>query len=167
MIGGLDRVFEIGKMFRNEDIDLTHNPEFTTCEFYQTYADYTDLMQTTETLLERIVSEVNRKVLRSSRHGRKKTQETSSAAEGEDSLPLTVTRLQNFRIPRRHAASSPDPGTAENSDSAVTVDWKGPYPRIDIMSELERQIGEKLPDPNDPSPFQFSCFAVLPNCLSK
>jgi lysyl-tRNA synthetase, class II len=34
IIGGMDRVFEIGKNFRNEGIDLTHNPEFTTCEFY-------------------------------------------------------------------------------------------------------------------------------------
>lgn len=35
VIGGLDRVYEIGRQFRNEGIDLTHNPEFTTCEFYQ------------------------------------------------------------------------------------------------------------------------------------
>lgn len=35
VVGGLDRVFEIGRQFRNEGIDLTHNPEFTTCEFYQ------------------------------------------------------------------------------------------------------------------------------------
>lgn len=34
IVGGFDRVFEIGKQFRNEGIDLTHNPEFTTCEFY-------------------------------------------------------------------------------------------------------------------------------------
>ena len=34
IIGGLDRVYEIGRQFRNEGIDLTHNPEFTTCEFY-------------------------------------------------------------------------------------------------------------------------------------
>jgi len=40
IVGGLDRVFEIGKQFRNEGIDLTHNPEFTTCELYWAYADY-------------------------------------------------------------------------------------------------------------------------------
>ncbi len=34
VIGGIDRVYEIGRQFRNEGIDLTHNPEFTTCEFY-------------------------------------------------------------------------------------------------------------------------------------
>lgn len=55
IIGGLDRVFEIGRNFRNESIDLTHNPEFTSCEFYMAYADYNDLMDLTETLLKGMV----------------------------------------------------------------------------------------------------------------
>lgn len=51
VVGGLDRVYEIGKQFRNEGIDLTHNPEFTTCEFYMAYKDYNDLMEITEQML--------------------------------------------------------------------------------------------------------------------
>ena len=51
VVGGLDRVYEIGKQFRNEGIDLTHNTEFTTCEFYMALADYNDLMELTETML--------------------------------------------------------------------------------------------------------------------
>lgn len=51
VVGGLDRVYEIGKQFRNEGIDLTHNPEFTTCEFYMAFADYNDLMELTEKML--------------------------------------------------------------------------------------------------------------------
>jgi lysyl-tRNA synthetase class 2 len=55
IVGGIDRVFEIGKQFRNESIDLTHNPEFTTCEFYWAYADYHDLMDLTEKMLSEMV----------------------------------------------------------------------------------------------------------------
>jgi lysyl-tRNA synthetase class 2 len=58
IVGGLDRVYEIGKQFRNEGLDLTHNPEFTMCEFYWAYADYNDLMKVTEELLSGIVKEI-------------------------------------------------------------------------------------------------------------
>ena len=55
VVGGLDRVYEIGRVFRNEGIDLTHNPEFTICEFYMAYADMYDLMDMTESLIEGMV----------------------------------------------------------------------------------------------------------------
>lgn len=51
IVGGIDRVYEIGRQFRNEGIDMTHNPEFTTCEFYMAYADYHDLITITETMV--------------------------------------------------------------------------------------------------------------------
>lgn len=55
VVGGLDRVYEIGRVFRNEGIDLTHNPEFTICEFYMAYADMYDVMDLTESLVEGMV----------------------------------------------------------------------------------------------------------------
>ncbi|OWZ07639.1 Lysine-tRNA ligase [Phytophthora megakarya] len=58
VIGGFDRVFEIGKVFRNEGIDATHNPEFTICEFYQAYADYNTLMDTAEEMISSIAKDV-------------------------------------------------------------------------------------------------------------
>ncbi|OQS53577.1 lysine--tRNA [Ecytonucleospora hepatopenaei] len=54
VVGGMERVFEIGKNFRNEGIDLTHNPEFTAIEFYMAYADYKDLMIIVEDLLSKM-----------------------------------------------------------------------------------------------------------------
>lgn len=58
VVGGLERVYELGKQFRNEGIDMTHNPEFTSIEFYQAYADYNDLMDLTEELISGLVKEV-------------------------------------------------------------------------------------------------------------
>ncbi|KAG7691389.1 hypothetical protein KL930_005311 [Ogataea haglerorum] len=58
VVGGLERVYEIGRQFRNEGIDMTHNPEFTTCEFYEAYADVYDLMDTTELLFSEMVKEI-------------------------------------------------------------------------------------------------------------
>jgi lysyl-tRNA synthetase class 2 len=58
VIGGLERVYEIGKQFRNEGIDLTHNPEFTTCEFYWAYADYNDLIKVTEDMISGMVLKI-------------------------------------------------------------------------------------------------------------
>lgn len=53
VVGGVDKVFELGPSFRNEGIDQTHNPEFTTCEFYSAYANLGDLISLTEELIWR------------------------------------------------------------------------------------------------------------------
>ncbi|KAJ0307736.1 hypothetical protein COL516b_003706 [Colletotrichum fioriniae] len=58
VVGGLHRVYELGRQFRNEGIDLTHNPEFTTCEFYQAFADVYDIMDLTEELVSGLVKHV-------------------------------------------------------------------------------------------------------------
>ncbi len=58
VIGGFERVYEMGRVFRNEGMDVRHNPEFTTIEFYQAYADYTDMMDITEGLVVNAAKEV-------------------------------------------------------------------------------------------------------------
>ena len=58
-VGGLDRVYEINRNFRNEGISTQHNPEFTMLEFYQAYSDYRDLMDRSEELLQEVAREAN------------------------------------------------------------------------------------------------------------
>jgi lysyl-tRNA synthetase, class II len=59
VVGGLDRVYEINRNFRNEGVSTQHNPEFTMLEFYQAYANYHDLMQLTQDLITTVAQEVN------------------------------------------------------------------------------------------------------------
>ena len=59
VVGGMDRVYEINRNFRNEGVSTQHNPEFTMLEFYQAYANYQDLMQITEELIAFVAQEVN------------------------------------------------------------------------------------------------------------
>jgi len=58
VVGGLDRVYEINRNFRNEGIDAIHQPEFTMLEFYQAYSDYSDLMDMTEELFQHLLENV-------------------------------------------------------------------------------------------------------------
>jgi lysyl-tRNA synthetase, class II len=58
IVGGFERVYEIGKVFRNEGIDASHNPEFTSIEFYMAYADFRDLIHLTEDLLKKLCIEM-------------------------------------------------------------------------------------------------------------
>jgi lysyl-tRNA synthetase class 2 len=58
VVAGIEKVFEIGRVFRNEGIDPRHNPEFTMLELYQAYADYEDMMRLTEELVSGIAEEV-------------------------------------------------------------------------------------------------------------
>jgi len=55
IVGGYEKVFELGRVFRNEGVSYKHNPEFTTLELYQAYADYHDMMALTETLLSSVI----------------------------------------------------------------------------------------------------------------
>ena len=58
IVGGFDRVYEIGRMFRNEGMDATHNPEYTAMELYQAYGDYEDMMEITENMVEYVAKKV-------------------------------------------------------------------------------------------------------------
>ncbi|KAF4459890.1 lysyl-tRNA synthetase [Fusarium albosuccineum] len=100
VVGGLNRVYEIGRQFRNEGADLTHNPEFTTIEFYQAYADVNDLMDITEDMVSGLVKYLT--------GGYKTTFHTQSGETYE-------------------------------------VNWEKPWPRYEMIPELEKATGEKFP----------------------
>ena len=59
IVGGLERVYEIGRVFRNEGLDMKHNPEFTLMELYQAYTDYNGMMDLTEDMYRHVCQEVN------------------------------------------------------------------------------------------------------------
>lgn len=123
IVGGLDRVYEIGKSFRNEGVDTTHNPEFTTCEFYQAYANYEDLMQTTQEFLKAASLEVN-KILRPELVGTPEQHTVTIDIPAKGGLPAI-------------------PGTV--------IDFSKPFRRIDLVKEIEKNLGHSLPDVNDPA----------------
>ncbi|KAJ1959070.1 hypothetical protein IWQ62_004760 [Dispira parvispora] len=107
VVGGMSRVYEIGKQFRNEGIDANHNPEFTTLEFYQAYTDLEGLMQLTEELLRYLVGSL--------KNG-STTVEVSNQLAG-------------------------DP---------VSLEFGVPFQRLHVVTELERHLGQALPNLADP-----------------
>src|SRR5438034_2302473 len=59
LVGGLEKIYEVGRVFRNEGVDSSHNPEFTLMELYQAYADLRDMMTLTENAVSKLASEVS------------------------------------------------------------------------------------------------------------
>jgi lysyl-tRNA synthetase class 2 len=111
VVGGLKRVYEIGRLFRNEGADLTHNPEFTTCEFYEAGADFFDLMARTEELVSGLVKELT--------GGYKTTYTTQHGETYEVNWEAPWRRVE--MIPALEAATGekfPDPEVLHTDESA-------------------------------------------------
>ncbi len=121
VVGGLERVFEIGKLFRNEGIDHTHNPEFTSCEFYMAYADYNDLMAITEELLSGMVKSLFG-TYKIKYHPKGKAVEEEKK-EGEEAKSEEVKKtVEEFEI-----------------------DFTPPFKRMPLVESLEAKLGVKFP----------------------
>ncbi len=140
VVGGVDRVFEINRNFRNEGLSTRHNPEFTMIEFYQAYADYHDLMDLTEEMLRGICNEVL---------------STTSIEYGEDtydfSKPFARMTVKESIL---HFNSDLTAADIDNLDSAKSIAKKLGIPIKEsyglgkIQIEIfEKTVEEKLKDP--------------------
>ena len=128
VVGGIDRVYEIGRVFRNEDADRSHNPEFTSCEFYQAYATYRDLMPMTEALLRQLCATVSAGTVNGPGGSHTVTLHHFGQSAVEDDVPPQGTR----RLPTK--------------DAKLVLDFSQPFPVLPVMPTLRERIGPALPD---------------------
>jgi len=133
VVGGFDRVYEIGKQFRNEGIDRSHNPEFTSCEFYMAYADYNDLIGLTEEMLRFVANEIG-----------------LSSLTGPTGM--IGTQGGKYIVRKNMLLCVPDFEPLKNKEHSnfQPVDFiKVPYSRLDYLKSLESGTGTTFPNPLD------------------
>jgi lysyl-tRNA synthetase class 2 len=146
IVGGFDRVYEIGHDFRNEGIDRTHNPEFTMLEFYEAYADYTTMMSRVETLVVR-AAEAVRAVW--------SPPETAGAIEhGSEGVPALTPPFPRVEwMPSLHRALGEDPlsmddATLRERARRIGVHGVDTLSRPKVLDEIFQALVEsKLQEP--------------------
>ncbi len=141
VLGGLDRVYEIGKQFRNENLSRRHNPEFTSCEFYMAYADYFDLMDMTEELLAHVTEAAGLASLNS-----------PTGLSGAQGGKYIIKKNMLICVPAVTDDGRDGEGDEEQEDEEEQgfepVDFrKRPFERMDFMKSLESATGQVFPDP--------------------
>ncbi|MFI5046818.1 MAG: lysine--tRNA ligase [Acidimicrobiia bacterium] len=131
IVGGLDRVFEIGRVYRNEGTDTTHNPEFTMLEAYQAFADYFDMMD----LMEAIVVAAARPVLRDLR-----------VEYGGHTIDFTppYARATMVELVRQHAGVDIHPAMPVDDARAVLDGLEIPYEASWGSGRLTNEVYDEL-----------------------
>jgi lysyl-tRNA synthetase class 2 len=155
VVGGLDRVYEINRNFRNEGMSTQHNPEFTMLEFYQAYADYEDLMALTEEMF----SHLGREILGG----------TSLRYQGEDiDLGGPWRRLPFFEALSAAVGLSVSPGTDEGKlrEAAMAAGVAVPKPGAGSVG-LWKEIFDTLVEPTLIQPTFITDFPIELSPLSK
>lgn len=135
VVGGMERVYEIGRVFRNEDADRSHNPEFTTCEFYAAYHTYEDLMTMTEDLVRHLALVVN---------GTTKVTVTSCATKESVDIDLAqpFRRVNAYDEVQRAAGVDLPPPTELNTPrgmaylSAIMLRYNIPLPSVRTAAKM-------------------------------
>ncbi len=157
VVGGMERVYEINRNFRNEGISTQHNPEFTMLEFYRAYSDYRDLMTMTEELLETVARDVAQST----------GDPAGPAGDGAGASGAVSPEPGRTRVrvdgPGAPGAAPPEPehgrppperagASGGTDDAAVTfggrsVSFRGPYPRVRLRQAACDAAAERLGSP--------------------
>ena len=155
VVGGLDRVYEINRSFRNEGISTQHNPEFTMLEFYQAYADYEDLM----TLTEEMFAHLGREILGT----------TTLRYQGEEvSLAGPWRRLTFFDAISEAVGSAVGPETSEAVLRKAAVAAAVPEPKAGAGAVgLWKDVFDTLVEPGLVQPTFITDFPIELSPLSK
>ncbi len=129
LVGGMERVFEINRNFRNEGIDTTHNPEFTMIEVYQAYSDLAGMMELTESLFVRLAKER----LQETQNAKHETQN-----EPESSAPTTPPGATG--LPQQTGASLHLPWGDR------ILDFTPPFERVSYSAHFKEHLGVEMSD---------------------
>lgn len=120
LVGGMPRVYEIGRIFRNEGVDRTHNPEFTTIEAYQAFGDCWTMLELTESLLFELA-------------------QLSLIERASNALPAEVGDDER-------SEESPDRSAPQLTWSDHTINWSRPFARVKYGDMFEKGLGYPMTD---------------------
>jgi lysyl-tRNA synthetase class 2 len=137
MVGGIERVYEIGRVFRNEGVDRTHNPEFTMIEIYQAYGDYRSMMDLTEQIIVNAAKSVS---------------ETLVLPWGTDGDTIDLTppwpRKTYAELFREHAGCDMSDTDAVQAVAAkLKIETAGCHPDVVVSEVFEATVEDHLQGP--------------------
>ncbi|HVW00226.1 MAG TPA: lysine--tRNA ligase [Planctomycetaceae bacterium] len=151
MVGGIERVYEIGRVFRNEGIDATHNPEFTMIELYQAYADYNSMMELAEAIIVNAAAQVHEKdFVRIEDPG-------DSSFEANDLVPRATAEAANATLEKEERHTRETRKKATYRDETLpphvlpwgrkeTIDFTPPWKRCKYADLFREHAGCEMHD---------------------
>lgn len=135
MVGGVERVYEMGRVFRNEGIDATHNPEFTMIEIYQAYGNYESMMDLTEQIICNAIREIS---------------DTMVLPWGEDEIDFTAPwpRKKYGDLFREHAGvEMSDTSAVAELARSLDIEVEGRHPDVIVNDVFEAKVEDSLIGP--------------------